>query len=118
MDHFDMFVYLIFIVKIIFIILALYERSLKSGKKDMAKEEKIAFWKERVEFVFVLLMSLLLIYVFFPRSNRINLVTGEVKLLLFLFGIVLIITADWSLFFKESRSYKQIQNILGRNGSQ
>jgi hypothetical protein len=115
MDYFSMYVYLIFAVKIIFIILALYERTLKSGKKDMAKEEKVAFWKERVEFIFVLLMSLLLIYVFFPRANRINLVTGEVKLLLFLFGIVLIITANWSLFFKESRSYQEIQYVLGKN---
>ncbi len=115
MDYFSMYVYLIFAVKIIFIILALYERSLKrGGKKDMAKEQKIAFWKERVEFVFVLLMSLLLIYVFFPRANRINLVTGEVKLLLFLFGFILIITANWSLFFKESRSYQEIQYVLGK----
>ena len=110
-----MYVYLIFIVKVIFIILALYEKSLKrGGKKNNAKVMKVNFWKERVEFIFVILMSLLLMYIFFPRASRINLINSEVKLLLFLFGIVLIITANWSTFIHESRRFKQFQSTIGR----
>jgi hypothetical protein len=113
-----MYVYLVFLVKIIFIILAIYDKTLKrGGKKDATKENTITFWKERVEFIFVFLMSLLLIYIFFPRANRLNLINGEVKMLLFLFGFVLLITANWSIFFQESKLLNNTQNILGRTGS-
>jgi hypothetical protein len=78
MDYFTRYVYLVFLVKIIFISLALYGLVLKKGKKQdkgtKAREAQVTYWKERIEFVFVALMSLLLIYIFFPRSNRINLI--------------------------------------------
>jgi len=116
MNYFTMYVFLIFLVKIIFIILALYEKVLKNdGKKNQVKEAKITYWKERVEFVFIILMSLLLIYIFFPHANnRMNLINSEVKLLLFLFGFVLIITAKWSIFINESKWFQELQNVLGR----
>ncbi len=118
MNAFTIYVTLIFIIKLIFIILAIYDASLKrGGKSKAAKHATITYWKERVEFVFITMMSLLLIYVFFPRANRINLINSEVKLLLFLFGFVLLITANWSTFFHESKWFKKTQAILGKTES-
>ena len=118
MDYFTRYVYLVFLVKIIFISLALYGLVLKKGKKQdkgtKAREAQVTYWKERIEFVFIALMSLLLIYIFFPRSNRINLINAEVKLLFYLFGFVLLITAKWENFIHDSTLLRDIQSVLGR----
>lgn len=113
MDKFGMYIILIFIIKIIFIILAITDVIIKR-KKPLNKKLSgtIEFWKERFEFVFIAMMSLLLIYLFNPRSNRMGMITGETKLLLFLFGFVLIITAKWGIFLKESPLLKKIQTII------
>jgi hypothetical protein len=41
-------------------------------------------------------------------------INGETKLLLYLFGIVLLITADWSNFVEESKWFQRAQEIVGR----
>ena len=60
-------------------------------------DSTIVLWKDQIEFMFIVLMSGLLIYSFNPRSKIV--VTSEMRLLLFLFGIVLLITAEWRKFF-------------------
>ena len=57
-------------------------------------------------------MSILLIYLFNPRVDRNTLIDKETKLLLFLFGFILLITAKWDVFIKESPLLKMIQNIV------
>ena len=51
------------------------------GKADSETDKKIVYWKERVEFVFIFLMSLMLIYLFNPRSNRDAKLDFETKIL-------------------------------------
>jgi hypothetical protein len=116
MKYFDSYIILTFIVKIIFIILALTNIYLKTkGKEKSSLANKVKYWKERVEFIFVFLMALLLIYLFSPRANRTTMINGETKLLLFLFGFILLITAKWSAFFKESKWFVYLQKSLGTN---
>jgi len=55
-------------------------------------------------------MSLLLLYLFNPRKPDI-VIEGETKILLFLFGFVLLITAKWDIFFQESKWFKRIQEV-------
>ena len=116
MNYFTIYITLIFIVKLIFIILALYnlylKRSSNKSKADIAKQEEIEFWKDRVEFVFIFLMSILLIYLFNPRFNNMSMINRETKVLLTLFGFVLLITAKCSTFFQESKTFKQVQKVL------
>ena len=113
MNKFDIYITLIFIVKIIFVILAVYRLYLKSKKsKDNKELEIIEFWKDRFEFMFITLMSALLIYLFYPRSNRINMIDGEAKLLLYLFGFVLLLTENWSSFIHEAPWFKKLQGVL------
>ena len=117
MNNYNLFIYLIFAVKIGFIVMAITHIYLKfKGKENSDLDKKIEYWKERFEFVFVFLMALLLIYLFNTRSNRTIMIDHETKILLFLFGFVLIITADWGLFFRDSKLFKNvkfIQNIVG-----
>lgn len=115
MDYFVLFIYLIFAIKLGFILMALTHLHLKmKGQENSSLDKKIVYWKERSEFVFVFLMAILLLCLFNPRKPSI-VVTGETKTLLFLFGIVLIITAKWSDFFHESLWFQRLQKIIGKN---
>ena len=62
------------------------------GKKTSDMDNKLHMIKTKVEHVFKVLMSLLLIYLFNPRTDRSIMIDYETKLLLCLFGIILIIT--------------------------
>jgi isoprenylcysteine carboxyl methyltransferase (ICMT) family protein YpbQ len=113
MKYFDMYITLIFIVKVAFIILAVYSLYIKAKKpKDTKLKQTIQFWKERMEFLFITLMSIFLIYLFNPRANNLNMISGEAKLLLYLFGFVLLLTESWSSFIHESPLFKKFQSVL------
>jgi hypothetical protein len=114
MDYLDMYIYLIFAVKICFILMAVTHVFLKiKGEENSDLDKKIMYWKERFEFVFVFLMSLFLIYLFNLRNKGSVIIDGETKILLYLFGIVLLITAKWDIFIHESKLFKYIQNSVG-----
>lgn len=113
MNRYDMYITLIFIIKIGFILLAVTHGYLKlKGKELSPTDKKIVYWKERMEFIFIALMSILLIYLFNPRRDRSATVDSETKLLLYLFGFVLLITAKWELFFTESKWFKLTQSYI------
>lgn len=114
MGFFHSYIYLIIIVKILFAILATLHIYMKMSKKtDSDLYKRIVYWKEIVEFVFQILMAFLLIYLFNPRYDHKALIDSHVKLLLYFFGFILLITAKWSTFFTESVWFKYIQNIIG-----
>ena len=113
MNTFNIFIGIIFVIKIIFIMLAITHVYLKIKGDEKSKFGKnIAFWKKRTEFIFILLMAILLIYLFNPISNKTNLIDKESKILLYLFGIILLITSKWSEFIHESKWFKYIQKIM------
>ena len=118
MYKFDLYIYLIFIIKLGFILLASTHIYLKvKGESDSDLDKKILYWKERVEFIFILLMALLLIYLFSPRAYRIFMIDGETKILLYLFGFILLITAKWAEFFQEAEWFQYFQKSVGEAGS-
>ncbi len=113
MKYFDIYILLIFIVKIAFIFLAIYRLYIKAKKpQDKKLLTTVEFWKERMEFIFITLMSILLVYLFNPRANNINMIDKEAKLLLYLFGFVLLLTENWSSFIHESPLFKKLQGVL------
>ena len=114
MEYFSSYIFLLFVLKFIFIIMAISNIYLKFKHRENTEVYKtFLYWKGRVEFVFVSLMALLLIYLFNPRKNRLFMIDGETKLLLYLFGFVLLITADWSNFIHESKWFQRVQDIVG-----
>ena len=63
MDKLTIYITFIIFIKVCFVILAVSHLYLKIKHKGGSKTDKtIVFWKERLEFVFVILMSGLLIY--------------------------------------------------------
>ena len=132
MTFLEIYIFFIFFIKLIFIILAITNLYLKKQipveekenqenqenkktdkiKKQIETQEKIENWKKHIELLFKFLMSLLLIYIFNPRYNRIHLINYEAKLLFFLFGIILVVTAQWKEIINESPLLVYIQNVL------
>jgi hypothetical protein len=115
MNYFSAYIYSIIGIKFIFILMAVTHIILKiKGELGSDLDNKILYWKERIEFVFIILMAILLIYIFNPRMPHTNLLNFEVKLLFYLFGFILIITADWGVFFHESKWFKYLQQAVGK----
>jgi len=118
MKKLDIYIYIIIFIKICFILSAITHGYLKrSGKENTDLDIKAVYWKEKLEFIFKALMAVLLIYLFNPRFNREIIIDYETKVLLFLFGFILLITANWSTFFEEAKWFEKLQNILGKNSN-
>lgn len=101
------FIYFIIAIKLAFVLSALahayYTNNSKSETKEHKKKaEKTLLWKEQSEFVFTICMAILLILIFHPRYGNINYLSHEIRLLFFLFGVILIVTANWGEFFHVS----------------
>jgi hypothetical protein len=116
MKYLHLYIYFIIAIKLGFIALAMAHIYLKVTKReDTELNHKIEYWKERLEFVFVILMSILLIYIFAPRHDRSMEIEHEMKILLYLYGIITIITANWDVFFKEAKWFKDVQDVVGKD---
>lgn len=102
--HFLMFfVTFTLIIKILFSLLVLLHYYLSKNKEDnklnFIIDEKIMFWKNKVEFLFHICIALLLIIIFNPFKAFEKYITKEMENLFFIFGIITIITAEWDKFF-------------------
>jgi hypothetical protein len=115
MNYFTAYIYSIIGIKLIFILLAITHIYFKiKGQIGSDLDNKIMYWKERIEFIFIIFMAILLIYIFNPRIPHINLLNYEVKLLIYLFGFILLITADWQAFFHETKWFQYLQQAIGK----
>lgn len=118
MTKYDIYIMFIFLIKVGFILMALTHIYLKAkGEEKTDLDKKVLYWKERFEFIFIATMALLLIYLFNPRKTRTIQIDYETSLLLYLFGFVLIITAKWDIFFKETIFMKNLQKTVGEVGN-
>ena len=121
MDYYSAYIKFIFVIKITFIGLAIYGIYIKRKEPNETKKiETIYYFKDRIEFIFKFLMSILLISLFDPRFTKENMkLDYETRLLLYLFGFIIILTADWNMFIKNTpKSFQMLQSILGSNNSQ
>jgi hypothetical protein len=85
-----------------FVIYSLYLHHLIKKNPDNKNYEEslqlIDKVKNQVEFIFTIMVAILLIILFNPYKENLIL-DYETKLLLYLFGFLLIITSDWGNFF-------------------
>jgi hypothetical protein len=103
MNNLHKFIYFIIAVKVVYLILELINFCMRlKGRKNTTKYNQIKYWKEKIAFLFKILMSIFLIYVFYPKVKRSDNLDKESKILLYLFGIILIISADWNGFIRDS----------------
>ena len=107
----DYFIIFIIVIKVVFVISAVGHLFLTYFYFNQELQQTIdpmfLYWKEHTEFMFIISMSILLIYQFYPSTLK-KPITKETATLFFLFGCVLIFTANWGLFFSESKWHKQL----------
>ena len=113
MNYYNNYILLVFTDKILFILLGILHICLKlTGYSKTNLDNSIIYWKERIEFIFIVLMSLLLIYLFSPTQKQNVVINGETKLLLFLFGLILLITSKWNIFIEHAKWFKIVQQTI------
>lgn len=114
MNNLDYFVYFIYVIKILFILFAITHLILKFKHKVNTKLYKnIVFLKKRFEFIFVFCMAILLIYVFNSKHNKNDANREDVRFLLYLFGFILLIDADWKTYIGDSYLLQKVRDIFG-----
>ena len=111
---YNIYINFIIFIKLAFVCLAITHLYLKlKHRTDSELDKQIIYYKERAEIIFVALMAGLLIFLFNPRSNdRAKFLTRETKLVIYLFGFILLITAKWGRFFEESVYFKRLQSVV------
>lgn len=115
MKGYDYYIYLVFFCKLIMLLASIIYFTLrKSGNHNHELRSRVKNIRDTFEFMFIFLMAILLIYIFNPRySVQIN---YETKLLFFLLGIILLLTAKYKIFFSESKDMielEKLQHIFG-----
>jgi hypothetical protein len=84
----------------------------KHIKKD--KNEKnilmLDFIKNRFEFIFLILIAILLLIIFNPFNKNPIKINNTTKTLLFIYAIIILINVDWKGFINSSYIYKNIKN--------
>ena len=103
-------------IKVIFILLkglAFYNRVM--GIKDTLFSTNVLFWADRVEFIYTFLMAILIIALFrnAVKVGVLCIYDKETIFLMYVFGFILLFTADWNEFISESTIITYVQNILG-----
>ena len=114
MTAYNFLIILIIIIKLIFILLkgaAFYNRVM--GNIDTLFGTNVLFWADRVEFIYTFLMAILMISLFRKAVNdgQICIYDKETIFLMYVFGFILLFTADWNEFISESTIITNVQNI-------
>ena len=119
MEIYNFFIYFTFFIKIVFLISTLgihfvqkmmKETTSKTKLNELAHlEDNLLKINTQSDFVFITCMSLLLVYLFNPRRGNKFILDHETKMLLFLYGIIILIQAKWKDFFNHSIILKNIQ---------
>ena len=120
---YDNFIIFIIFVKVIFVVFALIERyyEYKITKSTTSTEKQqytqnynwAIYWKERLEFVFIILMALVCIIIFYPFYSEPLFIDKETRILLFIYGFIILITANWGVIQQLPPWIVKLQNTVG-----
>ena len=116
MSAYNLLIILIIMIKVVFILLklvAFYNRVM--GIKDTLFSTNVLFWADRVEFIYTFLMAILIIALFknAVKVGVLCIYDKETIFLMYVFGFILLFTADWNEFISESTIITNIQIMLG-----
>jgi len=113
------YIYFLIIVKTIFLIsivvLNYYEYKYKGtkSKETIVFIEDLKQFRERIDFVFMVGISCLLISLFNPWNKKSLIIDDNTKMLLYLFGVFNILIAPWTTFFYENKWFSDLMKFIG-----
>ena len=98
MKFFNSYVTTILVVKLLFILLVIVDIYYTFNKETQhIYAQKVIYWKDKIGFIFSILMSLLLIYIFNIFNPNLQIINKTTIILFFVFGISLILTSFKSI---------------------
>ena len=119
---YDNYVSFIIFIKILFIFCAVVTFLLKTkikysnntDKKIITFYNNLSVCKEMLEFLFIISTALICIIVFYPFYKEPVIIDKHTRLLLFLYGFIILITANWSVLTTTLPSwFLDLQKIVG-----
>ena len=110
MDFYNGYILFTFGIKVLYFICAILIILLSKNEYYKNIIDIIKYCQHRLEFIFATLLSFLLIFLFFPLRTTPIILDRETKVLLFAYGIIVLLNAEWEIFFKESPILKILQN--------
>lgn len=126
MNYYDIYIIIIFILKITIIILGLTHFGFVISDDYFNIDSNIVFWKSRLNFLFEVLTAFLLFYIFNPFYDNTDMIDNKTKFLFYLLAVSLIISSNYNTFFRESilytyylkKSKKEIEKEIKKNQEQ
>ena len=119
---YDNYILFIIFIKILFIICAistfLLKMKIKMSKNNNNKiinmYNNLSDYKETLEFIFIISTAFICIIVFYPFYKEQVIIDKHTRLLLFIYGFIILITANWSILTKHLPSwFVDLQNMIG-----
>jgi hypothetical protein len=108
--NYSKFIIFIIFIKLVFLIFLLIEKyysyqlyhnpSAIKQKYDSENYNWAIYWKERLELIFIILMAFVCIIVFYPNYSDTIFIDKETRLLLFIYGFIILLTANWNILFQ------------------
>ena len=80
-------------------------------RMDSDLDKQVIYYKERTEVIYIALIAALLIFLFNPISVE-RAISKETKVVLYLFGFMLLISAKWGIFVQETKTFKRFQSVV------
>ena len=80
-----------------------------NNANNLKTQQRVEYLRSSCEFIVTILISCLLIYLFNPLYPKLYLIDKETKIVLFLFGIILLLTSKWSDFVNTNKFFVLFQ---------
>ena len=110
-------IYILVFIKIVFLISSIGHLLLSHKKNPTERttefDQKFLGLKSKFEFYCIIIMSGLLIFIFTPWYDNMVYITREMKFLIYIFGFILILSADWDIYLPQSRIGEVINSTIG-----
>ena len=118
MNSYDCFIYFIVLNKILFVMFGVWHFILvRENKGETEFSANLHYWKEYCEFIFIACMAILCLYLFNPFLEIRPAINYKTRVLLFIFGFIVLLNGNWNLFFEQSKWFTLVQYFITGKGS-
>jgi hypothetical protein len=113
MNYYNNFILCVFLSKILFVVCGVWHFILvRKNKGENELSSRLLTWKEYFEFIFLVSMALLCLHLFNPLTEIRPAINKETRLLLFIFGLIVLINSKWELVVGHSKWLMLLQYFI------
>jgi len=116
MNFFRIYLNAVIVIKFFYLYFTVREiyfryKSVKQPKNNNYKEklEQVRHYKTQTDFVFMVSMAFLFIFIFNPWKNNDKYLDTHSKYLMYIFGFIILFTSDWNVFISDSTILKMLE---------